>query len=109
MSRLFGPMRQVGPAAPSARASGMRYYRAEPTRICFLRLILHDWTPMPLPIPAAATAKDNLETRHPAALRRLASWYREFAERTENPAIWEARLQMAGDLEAEADRIEARR
>lgn len=53
--------------------------------------------------------KHDVEARQPAELRRLALWYRELAERTENPAIWEARLQMAGDLETEADRIEARR
>jgi hypothetical protein len=41
-------------------------------------------------------------------LRQLARWYREFAERTDNPAIWEARLHMAADLDAEADRVERR-
>lgn len=40
-------------------------------------------------------------------LRELASWYREFAERTANPAIWESRLRTADDLDAEADRLEA--
>lgn len=64
---------------------------------------------MPDPVPETVTTKHDLEARHPAELRRLAHWYREFAERTENPAIWEARLRMAGDLEAEAARIEARR
>ena len=39
-------------------------------------------------------------------LRELASWYRDFAERTANPMIWEARLHTAEDLEAEADRID---
>jgi hypothetical protein len=39
-------------------------------------------------------------------LRELASWYREFAERTANPTIWEARLRTAEDLEAEADRVD---
>ena len=39
-------------------------------------------------------------------LRKLAEWYREFAERAGNPAIWEARLQTAQELEAEADRQE---
>jgi len=39
-------------------------------------------------------------------LRELASWYRNFAERTANPMIWEARLHTAEDLEAEADRID---
>ena len=38
-------------------------------------------------------------------LQELAAWYREFAERAGNPAIWEARLHMAEDLEQEADRM----
>jgi hypothetical protein len=41
-------------------------------------------------------------------LRDLASWYREFAERAENPAIWDARLRTAEDLEREAFNIESR-
>ncbi len=44
----------------------------------------------------------------PKKLRGLAAWYRRFAERAENPVIWEARLQTAEELEAEADRIEAK-
>jgi hypothetical protein len=28
----------------------------------------------------------------PEALRKLAAWYREFAERAGNPVIWEMRL-----------------
>jgi len=44
--------------------------------------------------------------QNPDELRELASWYREFAERAGNPTIWEARLLMAEDLEAEAKRIE---
>ncbi len=40
-------------------------------------------------------------------LRDLASWYREFAERAENPAIWDARLRTAEDLEREAGNIES--
>jgi hypothetical protein len=39
-------------------------------------------------------------------LRELAGWYRAFAERTANPAIWDARLRTAEDLEAEAARVE---
>ena len=39
-------------------------------------------------------------------LRTLAAWYREFAGRAGNPAIWEARLRTAEQLEAEADRAE---
>jgi hypothetical protein len=42
----------------------------------------------------------------PSKLRELASWYREFAERSGNPTIWEARLLTAQDLDVEADRVE---
>ena len=42
----------------------------------------------------------------PADLRRLAAWYRVFAEKAGSPAIWEARLHLAEDLEAEAARLE---
>jgi hypothetical protein len=41
-------------------------------------------------------------------LRDLATWYRECAERTENPAIWDARLRTAEDLEREAKALENR-
>jgi hypothetical protein len=44
----------------------------------------------------------------PLKLRELAAWYREFAEKTGNPSIWEARLRMAEDLEQEAARLEER-
>ena len=46
------------------------------------------------------------DMKNPSALRELASWYREFAERTDNTSIWEARLRVAEDLESEADRLE---
>jgi hypothetical protein len=46
------------------------------------------------------------DPRNPDRLRELAAWYREFAERAGNPAIWEARLRTAKDLEAEAKRLE---
>ena len=39
-------------------------------------------------------------------VRELAAWYREFAERAGNPTIWEARLRMADELDAEADYID---
>jgi hypothetical protein len=42
-------------------------------------------------------------------LRDLAAWCREFAERAGSPAIWEARLLMAEDLEKEADAATAGR
>jgi hypothetical protein len=45
---------------------------------------------------------------NPQKLRELAAWYREFAEKTANPSIWEARLRMAEDLEHEASRLEKR-
>ena len=44
--------------------------------------------------------------KNPSRLRELASWYRDLAERTGNPWIWEARLHTAEDLETEADRLE---
>ena len=44
---------------------------------------------------------------NPVKLRELASWYREFAERTENPMIWDARLRTAEDLETAAARVES--
>jgi len=44
----------------------------------------------------------------PRKLRQLATWYRTFAERAGNPAIWEARLHMAQNLDAQAQRLEQR-
>jgi len=44
--------------------------------------------------------------QNPTKLRELADWYREFAERAGNPAIWEGRLRTADDLDREAERIE---
>ena len=35
-------------------------------------------------------------------LNRLAMWYRDQAERAEEPRIWEARLLMAEELEEQA-------
>ena len=43
---------------------------------------------------------------NPDKMRELAAWYREFAARAGNSAIWDARLRTAEDLEAEADRLE---
>jgi hypothetical protein len=42
-------------------------------------------------------------------LRRLATWYRDFAERAGSITIWEARLHMAEDLEREADKLASSR
>jgi hypothetical protein len=44
----------------------------------------------------------------PRELRKLAVWYRKLAERAGHPAIWEARLRTAADLEQEAGRLEER-
>ena len=41
-------------------------------------------------------------------LRELAIWYREFAERTGNPVVWDSRLRTANDLEREAEALESR-
>jgi hypothetical protein len=38
----------------------------------------------------------------PRTLRELAVWYRSFAERAGDLALWEARLRMAEDLDSEA-------
>ena len=42
----------------------------------------------------------------PHGLRELARWYRDFAEKAGNPAIWDMRLRRADSLDAEAARIE---
>jgi hypothetical protein len=39
-------------------------------------------------------------------LRKLAAWYRAFAERAGEPWIWEARLQTADELENAAALLE---
>jgi hypothetical protein len=44
--------------------------------------------------------------RGAAELRKLAAWYRDFAERAGDPAIWEKRLRTAERLEGEADRLD---
>ena len=49
--------------------------------------------------------KGRPATRQAEKLRELASWYREFAERAGNPAIWESRLRMAEDLDQEAEQL----
>jgi hypothetical protein len=43
---------------------------------------------------------------NPSKLHKLASWYRDFAERAGDPMIWAARLRTANQLEAEADHVE---
>jgi hypothetical protein len=45
----------------------------------------------------------------PSKLRELASWYREFAERTGNATICEDRLLTAKYLDTEAGHIEVAR
>jgi hypothetical protein len=54
-------------------------------------------------------ATDTEPTAKARTLRELAAWYRAFAARAANPAIWEARLLTADDLDAEATRIDPRK
>jgi hypothetical protein len=59
------------------------------------------------PPPARPTALNGAPNLTDAErLRELACWYRELAERTANPTIWDARLRTAEDLETEAARLE---
>jgi len=51
-------------------------------------------------------ATDGRRAQERQRLRSLAHWYRGFAERAGNPAIWQARLRTAKELEQEADRVE---
>ena len=51
---------------------------------------------------------EEQDVEDPAKLRELAAWYREFAEQSGNPAIWDGRLRTAEDLEAEARQLENR-
>jgi hypothetical protein len=48
----------------------------------------------------------EIDMKEPSEFRKLAAWYREFAERAGNPAIWAARLMTALELEREANRLE---
>jgi hypothetical protein len=58
------------------------------------------------PETALANGVEKDVAHQPERLRELASWYREYAERTGNPTIWDARIRTAEDLEAEAARLE---
>jgi hypothetical protein len=44
--------------------------------------------------------------RSAAELRALAGWYRQYAERASNPAIWSSRLNTAEELERQALALE---
>jgi hypothetical protein len=57
-------------------------------------------------ITAGQAAPGATNVQGPHELRKLASWYRRFAEDTGNPTIWDARLRTAEELEAEAARLE---
>ena len=50
---------------------------------------------------AAAIAADPRE-QQAVRLRALAAWYREYAEATDNPTIWNFRLSTAEELERQA-------
>ena len=54
----------------------------------------------------ARIGMDDGRPQNPRRLRELATCYREFAEKAGNPAIWEARLRIAAELEKEAVRLE---
>jgi hypothetical protein len=57
-------------------------------------------------LSSLAQPESERGTSDPTKLRELAAWYREFAERADNPMIWECRLHTADDLDAEAARLE---
>jgi hypothetical protein len=63
---------------------------------------------MKTPVTLASNKRGANRVVEADKLRELASWYREYAERTENPTIWDARIRTAEDLEAEAKRLELR-
>lgn len=50
-----------------------------------------------------------MDGKQPQQLRELAAWHREFAERAGSSVIWDGRLRLADECDAEADRIERRR
>ena len=52
---------------------------------------------------------EGIDMQDAGKLRELASWYRERAERAGSPAIWQARLRTADDLDAQAGLLEERR
>ena len=56
----------------------------------------------------ASLNRDPDAIESPQKLRDLAAWYREFAERTQNPVIWEARIRTAEELEMNAQALESR-
>ena len=51
----------------------------------------------------------NGRPRTAEELRKLAAWYRNYAERAGNPAIWEARLRTAYVLEVRANQLQVSR
>jgi hypothetical protein len=59
-----------------------------------------------VPRSGVAARAMNDVAHSPEELRKLASWYRAFAEHAGNPVIWESRLLMAESLEAEAEHVE---
>jgi hypothetical protein len=86
------------------RSAHTRARAIEAAKKRFARLErIRDWR-----IHASEIEVEMIESdpRNPERLRELAAWYREFAERAGNPAIWEARLRTAKDLEGEAKRLE---
>jgi len=48
----------------------------------------------------------NIPLEDPKRLRKLAAWYRDYAERAHTPWVGEGRLQTAEELERRAARLE---
>ena len=51
----------------------------------------------------------NIPLEDPERLRKLAAWYRDYAERAPTPWVGEGRLQTAEELERHAAWLEERR
>jgi len=68
----------------------------------------YDGAPLKLLSPTLAHAceMDAEPAVKARVLRDLAAWYRAFAARAANPAIWESRLLTADHLETEAGHID---
>ena len=56
--------------------------------------------------PASSGLERGRAMQEVDRLRKLAAWYREFAERAGEPWIWQARLETAGELENKAALLE---
>ena len=57
---------------------------------------------------APSETENGIAMPDPLKLRDLAAWFRAFAEQAGSPAIWDARLRTAENLETEAELVENR-